>query len=139
MRNAWSLIYHINVSMGVFEDDVRAKKVNESVRLFKKAASYHKKYHNDITFVEDAPGWYRNAAILISPKGAFHLLGASKRCLKKRGTGVDGAHHRRVCSLVKCKRFKGICFQDRENSQQGKQADPCMKACFEEKKTPALA
>jgi hypothetical protein len=114
MRNAWNLVYHSNVSMGVFEDDV-APIHGASVQLFKRACKAHAQNGNGITFVENAPGWYRNAAMLISPRGAYYLLKSSTSCLRKRGVGVDSAHHNQVCAMVRCQRFKGIFYQDRQN------------------------
>ena len=114
MRNAWNMITHSNISMGVFEDDIQMISHN-SIHLFQNAIHLHNTKHNDMTFIEDASGFYRNAAIYISPFGASQLLNKSEKCIRTYGHGIDSEIHGKVCKVVKCKRFKGIFYQDRKN------------------------
>jgi hypothetical protein len=115
MRNAWSLIRHTNIAMGVFEDDIiYVENVTTTRKHLNNAIFSIRNHLCDIAFIEDAPGWFRNAAMWISPKGAKQLLDATQNCLDKEGMGVDSMHGD-VCTRVKCIRFRKAFRQDRVN------------------------
>ena len=108
-RNIWNLVSVMNKTVAVFEDDIKALKVN-------KCRSFVSKLNTsafDVVYLGDYPIFWAFHAIIWTPRAAQYMLAKTLNCEHVRSKGAD-LHLKYACEK---KRLK--CIVANEETQEG--------------------